>query len=142
MDIQKGMIAAALDLNMQVVELQHGSFNREHLAYSYPSWVHRSVYVIFPQFVLTLGQFWGTGMNIPALKVVPIGNNCFVPDHSPVENDGSILFISSMIHGNDLAEVARNFQRNILINQFILNSTRMNIKMNMCIWNYLRIIQT
>ena len=109
--IQKGMIAAALDLNMQVVELQHGSFNREHLAYSYPSCVHRSVHVIFPQFVLTLGQFWGTGMNIPALKVVPIGNNYFVPDHSPVENDGSILFISSMIHGNDLAEVAMKFSK-------------------------------
>lgn len=109
--IQKGMIAAALDSNMQVFELQHGSINREHMAYSYPPNMCRNKNIIFPHFFLTLGKYWGANMNIPALQVIPLGNNCFVPDNAPVERDGSILFISSMIHGHDLINVAISFAK-------------------------------
>ena len=58
-----------------------------------------------PQYFLTLGESWGFNINIPTRKFV-LGNDYFVTKKYEEKLDHSLLFISSVIHGETLSKVA------------------------------------
>jgi len=103
--IQKGMIHAAHSLNIPIIELQHGIFNYEHPAYSYPVFItEKDDRVILPDLVLTFSNYWGKNMNLPA-RTISIGNDFFA-EHLETQTDYSVLIISSVIHGEYLSKLA------------------------------------
>lgn len=59
-------IAAAKSLNIETFELQHGTFSRYHLGYSYPSGAHGLEY--FPDKFLAWGRFWRDMDVLPLVK--------------------------------------------------------------------------
>jgi hypothetical protein len=103
--LQKGMCAAADSLSIRINETQHGMFTREHLAYSYPEGIDLDGKTFSPHFIYSFGEVWGKGLKMVA-KVIPAGNDCFVPKRYDVPSDGSILFISSIIHYDFLKSLA------------------------------------
>ena len=102
---KKGIFKAAKNLNIPVYELQHGSFEKDHLAYSYPSFVKPKEKILLPDYLLTVGDYWGSYFNVP-IKKLSIGNDSFFSKHSS-SNDKSILFVSSKIHGKELYLIAK-----------------------------------
>jgi len=107
--IQKGMIAAAHSLNMEIHEFQHGKIDKAHLAYSYPISISRGSQTISPDVFYTMGSLWGKGLNIPT-EIIPLGNDYFaISAHSNVEKDNSLLFISSFLHESYLSALAIDF---------------------------------
>lgn len=108
---QKGYIKAARELNIRIFELQHGSFDQNHLGYSYPNFIDNKSNIFFPDYLLTLGAYWGQNMNIPVTEILPIGNNEFysklhnLPDKDDIEN--FILVISSIIHADELLPLTK-----------------------------------
>ncbi|MBN1462950.1 MAG: hypothetical protein JW922_04645, partial [Paludibacteraceae bacterium] len=108
--IQKGLFAAANSLGIEIFELQHGSFGKDHLAYSYPSSINPASNIFVPNYLLTFGKSWGKNMNIP-MRVIPIGNDYFTSSHPKVISDDSVLFVSSIIHGEELSKLAVSLSR-------------------------------
>lgn len=102
--IQKGLFAAAKDLDLNVYEFQHGIINDGHLAYSYPriSGIENKVYR--PSHLLTLSNFWLNDCYVPYTKKVVLGNDYFMPliskDSVPVRN--KILVVSSTFMHKEL----------------------------------------
>ncbi|MGB4655060.1 MAG: hypothetical protein WBH98_06480 [Bacteroidales bacterium] len=101
--LQKGLIKAAINSKIKVYEFQHGSFEKDHLTYSYPKMINCNSNIIFPDYLLTYSDYWGSYFNVPAKKVIPIGNDYFNIKIEGKSNDENILVISSMIHGHELA---------------------------------------
>lgn len=56
------LIAAAKELNIPVIELQHGTITKYHLGYSYPD---QSNVIYFPDELWTFGEFWFEQTPIP-----------------------------------------------------------------------------
>ncbi len=108
--LQKGMIAAAKKLKIEFIEIQHGRIGIDHLAYSYPDFISKDDPILMPDYLLTMGSYWGKGFNIPS-QVIPVGNDYFVKEQSQQKPDGSILFISSIIHGEELSKLAVKFAK-------------------------------
>lgn len=103
---RKGIVAAAQSLGIRVEEMQHGMFERDHMIYSYPHFIQKhDKRVIFPDVFYTMGSLWGQGVNIPS-RVETIGNDYFAVTPTIETPDGSILFISSIIHEADMSELA------------------------------------
>lgn len=57
------LVAAAKDLGIPVIELQHGTITPGHLGYHYPG---SPVVPYFPDLVLTWGKAWAQGIELPA----------------------------------------------------------------------------
>jgi len=100
---------AAHTLGLPVVELQHGTVFRSHIAYNLPP--NESVYR--PDIFLAWGEFWKRGMrNYPAKTVICTGYPYF--DHHlatcprKVSREGvvRVLFVSQGTVGGALSEVA------------------------------------
>jgi len=102
---KKGLFQAAKNLDIPIYEFQHGSFEMDHLAYSYPSFVKQDVNVLLPDYLLTIGDYWGNNFNVPIKCKVSVGNDSFFLKHSS-SSEETILFISSKIHGRELYIVA------------------------------------
>lgn len=115
--LQKGLIAAAKELNIKVYEFQHGSFERDNLGYSYPKSINAKSNIIFQDYVITFSNYWGSYFNVPAINLIALGNDAFY-SHPTTISDESILIVSSVIHGNDLcklvAEIAKVFPERII----------------------------
>lgn len=60
-------IAAAKDLNIEVIEIQHGIISKYHLGYSYPTEITSSNHKLcyFPDKLLTWGANWVLNCNFP-----------------------------------------------------------------------------
>lgn len=99
--LQKGLINAGKKNKIETFEVQHGSFEKDHLAYSYPDTISFNNNIIFPDYLLTFSKYWGSYFNIPAKKIIPLGNNYFVPKYS-LQKKEFILVISSIIHASFL----------------------------------------
>lgn len=69
------IIKAAKDLNIRVIEPQHGFINENHPAYNYGKQIHKEVEYkkYLPDVLLCYGEFWAKSINIPNEKYV-IGN--------------------------------------------------------------------
>jgi hypothetical protein len=110
-DLQKGLIAAAQSLHIPIFELQHSCIDIMHTAYSYPDSVKKhDKRIIIEDALLTLGTYWGRGFNIPT-QLSTIGNNYFAKTGSIEPKDNSVLFISSIIYGKMLSQVALQYAR-------------------------------
>ncbi|MCC8172045.1 MAG: hypothetical protein LIP00_09745 [Parabacteroides sp.] len=71
--IQKGMLAAARDCGIPVIELQHGLVDFSHLAYSYPQDIDTSK-LILPAYFFVYSQFWKNRIHYPVKEIVVTGN--------------------------------------------------------------------
>jgi len=103
---QKGLIAAAKDSGVSVIELQHGSFEKDHLGYSYPKSININSSILMPDTFCKLGDYWGRNMNIPIKNIVTTGNDYFVINNIEIRSD-FILIISSRIHQKDLLPLTK-----------------------------------
>jgi hypothetical protein len=64
---------AASELGVGTAEIQHGIISKNHFAYSFPKEVDTQS---FPDFLLTWGDFWTNGINLPFKKtqIHAVGN--------------------------------------------------------------------
>lgn len=99
----KGVVSAAKKKKIRSVEIQHGSFELDHLSYSYPQWIsYKYDDILMPDCMLTFGPYWGHNVNLPIRNIVVSGNDFFVKTSKSDVVQDSIVVISSMIHWNDL----------------------------------------
>ena len=112
----QAIVKAAKDLNIEVVEIQHGTITDYHLGYSYPLKTRlNSNIAYFPDKILTFGDYWVNSDSSPVLdeNIVPIGFPYFEAqskefiDFETIENQ--ILFISQGVIGKELSKFAYEF---------------------------------
>jgi len=105
--IRKGMFAAANELGVTVLELQHGQISMNHPAYSYPSEeLLPATKIYHPNYLLTFGAFWTKNRCYPGVENVVLGNNSYgevikTPD---VHGNKKLLVISNKTEGPLLAD--------------------------------------
>ena len=114
----KAIVKAAKDLNIEVVELQHGTITDYHLGYSYPLKTRmNSDIAYFPDKILTFGDYWLSSKSSPILRenIIPIGFSYFESQSKDFinlkANDNQILFISQGVIGKELSKLAYEFAR-------------------------------
>lgn len=111
---KEGIIAAAQDLNIKVVELQHGSITKFHLGYHYP--IKESI-PYFPDYFYTFGKYWEEIINFPTntqLKTYgfPYLKIQLKKYKSVNKIKNQVLFISQGNVGIELLKKALNFAFN------------------------------
>lgn len=100
----KASILAAHDCNCETYLMQHAGIEIDEVDYSYPQGISENSFIIYPKYVLTFGEYWCRGINVPVKKIIPIGNDYF--SNTPkIELDGSILVISTRVHGGELSKL-------------------------------------
>lgn len=102
--LQKGLMMATGERGITSFELQHGSFERDHLAYSYPDTDGLIKKTYNANYLLTFGEYWGSYFNLIS-TIIPIGNNSFNLKCDIIKDD-FILIISSVIHGEELSKLS------------------------------------
>ena len=60
------IIKAAKDLNIETIELQHGTFSKYHLGYSFPG--RRKKIDHFPDKFYSWGKYWNELIELPIKK--------------------------------------------------------------------------
>lgn len=116
--IQKAMFKAANDLNIPIVEFQHGYIGYVHQAYSYPDEISSlMIKEYLPSYFFTFSDFWSKNINFPT-KTVSIGGNfnSFLPIST---RSNGIVIVSADIYHDLLKtiaiELANDFKdRNII----------------------------
>lgn len=111
---KEGIIAAAQDLNIEVVELQHGSITRFHLGYHYSI---KEDIPYFPNYFYTFGKYWEEIINFPVnTRLKTYGFPYLRIQLKKYKNlnkvDNQILFISQGNVGIELLKKALNFALN------------------------------
>lgn len=109
----QAIVAAAKDLGITVVELQHGTITDYHLGYSYPKKTRLDGDIkYFPDKILTFGDYWINDETYPidSKNIIPIGFPYFESQSKdfmdiPVKNN-QVLFISQGVIGKYLSKVA------------------------------------
>ena len=103
----KAALMTAKELYIPTHLIQHGSIEFDDVQFSYPSSIKNNSNVLFSQYLLTYGDFWGRNINIPVAKIIPIGNDFFYskPNYT---SDNSILVISTIVHGRELSLLTKN----------------------------------
>lgn len=109
--IMKGVFKAAKEKGVEIVEFQHGEFSLSHPVYSYPlniEMLQEKTYL--PDRLLTFGEFWNKNLSFPFVKIDVIGNNyySYLDSHCDDFAKVDILVISSLIHGEVLAEFVKS----------------------------------
>lgn len=99
----KGMFAAAKKHHIKTIEIQHGSFEVSHPAYSYPNGISYSdSRILMPDYMATFGPYWGHNFNLPVKKIIALGNDCYYQSPKREVPQGHIVIISSSVHANYL----------------------------------------
>lgn len=93
---RESFTVACRDLNVPVIELQHGVINSYHLGYSYPPGVVKAA---FPDYFFSFGAFWHQDVCLPceARNVKAIGYPYFDVESTSYRNlnkQNIVLFIS------------------------------------------------
>ncbi|MFL9481722.1 hypothetical protein ACI6Q2_03020 [Chitinophagaceae bacterium LWZ2-11] len=109
----KGMFHAAKQLNIPIIEFQHGIVDAGHLFYNYPELKDFNNKIYIPDLFVTFSPFWIKGINYPVKKVIPIGNdNLYVNDLlEESEPTNNILFISSIIFGKEIIPLVERYAK-------------------------------
>jgi hypothetical protein len=107
----KAHLMAANALNIETYLLQHASIEFDEIDYSYPEMITRANRILFPDYILTFGDYWCKGMNVPAKKIIPIGNDFFY-NKPNLKLDNTILVISTIVHGEELRKLAKQLAYN------------------------------
>ena len=100
--IQKGLIQAAHELNIPIIELQHGTVEKGHLAYSYPNIEDIRSKIIFPDKILRFSDFWFSNFNCPT-ELITVGNDYMSKTVNSNIKKNKILVISADLFGLELA---------------------------------------
>ena len=107
--IRKGLFAAANEMGIKMIELQHGQISVNHPAYSYPSEaLIPSSKVYHPDYLLTFGPFWSKNRHYPGVEDLVIGNESYAEDigksNTNTNTNKKLLVISNNIEGKLLAK--------------------------------------
>ena len=103
----KAPVLAAKRNHMKSWLLQHQSIEYDEIDFSYPPSITSNSNILIAPGMLTFGSAWLKGVNYPAQKTVPIGTDYFGQSSNKRE-DGSILIISTIIHGGELMKLAKS----------------------------------
>lgn len=103
--IQKGLFFVAKQMNIPVIEVQHGIVYDGHTAYSYPQYLELEKKVYTPTKISALSDFWFNDFYTP-VKVFPVGNS-FFSKNIERKSRQFILIISSYTIGADLASLTK-----------------------------------
>lgn len=105
----KALIKAARNENIETFLIQHASIEIDEIDYSYPPQIEfNSKNILFADTILTLGFYWCKNVNAPIKSKFIIGNDFFCTN-SNSNSDNSILFISTIVHGEELSKLALDF---------------------------------
>ncbi|MDR2425279.1 MAG: hypothetical protein LBD59_11260 [Prevotellaceae bacterium] len=109
---EKSVIAAAHSLKIPVLELQHSYIGRYFIGFSYPNIITKhDKRTIYPDYMLTFSDYWGKEVNTP-FYTYSIGNTYFSTETDKLPaNNGSILVISNMIHGEILSQIILQYMQ-------------------------------
>lgn len=112
----QAIVAAAKDLGITVIELQHGTITDYHLGYSYPPKTRlKGELAYFPDKILTFGNYWINEETSPISmeNIIPIGFSYFEVQSKDFinikPNTNQILFISQGVIGKYLSKIAYEF---------------------------------
>lgn len=106
--VYKGLIAAAKNNNVKIIELQHAQLSRNHFAYSYPKNINKGT-LYNPDYLLTFGPLWLKDSSFPGVNVVPLGNDFYCTNiSSAVDNKKKILVVSTLNHHKKLIELVKD----------------------------------
>ncbi len=106
------LIAAATDLEIETIEIQHGEISPFNLAYNYPG--HKKI-PYFPSHMILWGKFWYNPSRMPIEeKNIIYGGYPFldreIEKYSHIKRGGSrILFLSQGKIGKSLSKIALEF---------------------------------
>ena len=106
MDLQKGLYFSAKMLGIPTCEIQHGTLIYQYPSYSYPSMINNSSNIAYADIFAMPGDGWGVTNNIPSKKRVVLGNSQFVIKSQNICDNGSVVFISNLIHKKFLLPLA------------------------------------
>lgn len=114
----RAIVKAAKDLNIKVIELQHGTITDYHLGYSYPQKTRQKGEIAYyPGKILTFGNYWINQDTCPVTEdnIIPIGFAYFEAQSKDYINiqakNNQILFISQGVIGKYLSRIAYEFAR-------------------------------
>ena len=106
------LIKAAHDLNIKVVEMQHGAITSEHSAYHADDFiVNNQEYATYlPDALYSFGEYWKQYIDWK-YEILPIGNpylNEYVSSYINKETDTDFLVISQPVISEDIIKFVRN----------------------------------
>jgi len=99
--IQKAIVYVGKEMNIPVIEFQHGLINYCHPAYSYPDGIekYKNNEFIVPDDFFVFSEYWIKNVNYPVKRVYPMGNSHYYTFLPPVNGDrDEITFISADIY--------------------------------------------
>jgi hypothetical protein len=102
----KAILLAAKALGIKTYLLQHAGIEFDEIDYSYPEGISTNSNILFTDSLLTLGEYWCRGINVPAKRIISLGNDFFYSKPSDI-CDGSILIISTIVHGDELKTLTK-----------------------------------
>ncbi len=102
------LIEACHELDIPVVELQHGVIYQDHFGYAYPGLGTKET---FPDYLLVWGDFWKETVEypIPDERVIPVGYPYLeqsVKKYTEMSQTDQIIFISQGTIGEELSKFA------------------------------------
>lgn len=100
--IRKDLFAAANQLNIPVVELQHGLIGYVHLGYSYPKNFNSLNLETLPSVFFSFSDFWTNSTNYPVKTKIPVGNNFYAKRILDSKKQYDITFVFANIYTKDL----------------------------------------
>ena len=90
----------ANSLNIVTAEFQHGMIFENHQAYTLPNYFknNKDIKIYYPQYLLTMGQYWERNINVPCIIKVMGNPNLYkkIESYCVKENTNTILFICSV----------------------------------------------
>lgn len=105
--VQKALIAAATELKIKTIELQHGAINEFHTLYHYPPPIVEEItsHIIIPDIFLTFSDYWNKATNYPVKTKISIGNS-FYYEKSTVnlKEKSDITLISADLYQSKIEE--------------------------------------
>lgn len=113
---QKALFKAAADLNIPLIEVQHGIIDEGHIAYNYSREIrYYENQLYLPAYYFTFSDFWTENLYLPSVAVVPMGNTAFYTSGRSdvsqirVKQGKGLLVASSDIFGHDLSLLISKF---------------------------------
>jgi len=96
--IQKAIMYVGREMEIPVIEFQHGLINYCHPAYSYPDEIkkYKNNEFIVPDNFFAFSEYWIKNVNYPVKRSYPMGNSHYYTFVPPVNEDrDEITFISA-----------------------------------------------
>lgn len=109
---KEALIAAAQDLDIEVIELQHGVMTKYHIGYDFPN----IKIPYFPDKLLLWGEYWKDNVNLPKnVKIELYGYPYLKRQYEKYKNIeknlNQVIFISQGTIGKSLSEKAIEFAK-------------------------------